>query len=513
MTLPPSIRHPLVAALLAAGLSATAAPLAAVELSELRPELLAQGISAMTGITHAGDERLFLSRKAGVVSIFDGQTVLAKPFLDLSDRVLVGGEQGFFSIAFHPDHALNGYFFAYYTNLEGDVVISRFSVSDGDPSAADPLSEKVLLEIEQPTASHNGGQLQFGPDGYLYLAPGDGGGGNDPRCQAQDTTSLLGKILRLDVDVDAETPPYHGIPPTNPFVGDDGARDEIWAYGLRNPWRFSFDRVTGDLYVGDVGQSAREEVSLQGAASPGGENYGWKVMEGDACTGRTDGCDFEVPACGSPEYAGPILVYDHEEGCAVIGGYVYRGKAFPELDGVYFYGDLCSGTVWAARRSGETWLTEELGFTVPGLASFGEDADGELYMASGAKLFKLAGPQVDPAACRPDAQTLCLNGGRFRVTADWRTAERQGTGTAEPITEDAGYFWFFGPDNPELFVKLLDGCFDPFDTFWVFAAGLTEVGVTLTVEDTETDQVRVYENPLGRGFEPIRDTRAFATCP
>lgn len=220
-----------------------------------------------------------------------------------------------------------------------------------------------------------------------------------------------------------------------------------------------------------------------------------------------------VPPCGSPELTDPILVYGHGQGCAVIGGYVYRGRAFPELAGVYFFGDLCSGAVWGARRSGGAWRAEKLAFSVPGLTSFGEDAAGELYLVAGDKLYRLAGRETDHEPCRVDATTLCLNGGRFRVTVAWRTAERQGAGQAVELTGDAGYFWFFSPNNPELFVKLLDGCFDPFNAFWVFAAGLTSVGVTLVVEDTDTDQVRLYENPLGQGYRPIQDVGAFPTCP
>jgi len=496
---------------LAAALAALAGAAGAVDLTGLRFELLTRDLDAATSITHAGDGRLFITLRAGRVVIFENGQVSPTPFLDVTGRVRsAGGEQGLLGLAFHPDYPENGYFFVHYTREDNAVVLARFEVGDG-PDAADPASEKELLVVAQPTVIHNGGQLAFGPDGFLYVALGDGGGANDPSCRGQDRSSLLGKLLRLDVDAGPGQPPYHAPAAGNPFVGPLEGRDEIWAYGLRNPWRFSFDRETGDLYVGDVGQGLREEVNFQPAASPGGENYGWKVMEGSLCTNSTQGCGFPVPACGSPEFTAPIASYSHAQGCAVIGGYVYRGAAIPQLRGAYLFGDFCAGTIVAAERVGAAWQLQSFEQAFPGLRSFGEDAAGEVYLATGTTLYRLV--DQGQSGCRPDETTLCLRQGRFEMRASWRTAGGQGAARAVQILGDAGYFWFFGENNPELFVKVLNGCFDPFDTFWVFAAGLTEVGVTLTVRDTQAGSVKVYESPLGTAFAPIRDTRAFATCP
>ena len=243
-----------------------------------------------------------------------------------------------------------------YTNTAGNTVVARYRVSTGDPNVADPSSAVTLLTIAQPFANHNGGHLAFGPDGYLYIGMGDGGSANDPMCNAQRDDTLLGKMLRIDVDANVATPPFYGIPPDNPFAAPGGARDEIWAKGLRNPWRYSFDRATGDLYIGDVGQGVQEEIDLQRAGTPGGLNYGWKVKEGFSCgSGGTSGCPQGTPACTDPGatipgFREPILVYAHGSGdCSVTGGYVYRGRLFPALLGLYFYADYCSGRIWGLR--------------------------------------------------------------------------------------------------------------------------------------------------------------------
>jgi glucose/arabinose dehydrogenase len=465
-------------------------------------------------VTHAGDERLFITLQGGAIVIFDGERVLPQPFLDISGRVLSGGERGLLSVTFHPGYAQNGRFFVDYTDLGGDTVVSRFAVSGGNPDAALPGSERVLLAIDQPFANHNGGQLQFGPDGYLYVGMGDGGSGNDPFCFAQDDGTLLGKLLRLDVDQNVSTAPFYGIPADNPHRGPGAPLDEIWAEGLRNPWRFSFDRSTGDLFIGDVGQGDREEIDRQPAGSPGGENYGWKMMEGDLCLGSTAGCSFAVPGCNAPAYTAPILTYGRDGGrCAVIGGYVYRGLRIPALYGHYLYGDLCAGTLWAARQVGGAWQAEELGPTAQQLTSFGEELSGEIVLAASNSIYRLTGPPP-PSTCTPGPTTLCLQGGRFRATLNWRGAQgNPAAAHAEPLTADSGFFRFNNPDNPEVFVKVLEACDPPFRRFWVFAAGLTNVEASLEVADTDSGQVRVYFNPLGRPFQPIQDTQAFATCP
>ncbi|HYT32045.1 MAG TPA: PQQ-dependent sugar dehydrogenase, partial [Thermoanaerobaculia bacterium] len=307
----------------------------------------------ITSVENAGDSRLFLTIQTGRILIWDGTSFLTTPFLDISSLISCCTERGLLSAAFHPHYATNGFFFVYYTRTAGNVTVARYTVSSGNPNLANPASGVVLLTIPHPTnANHNGGQLQFGPDGFLYIGTGDGGSANDPPCNAQRDDVLLGKLLRVDVDQNVGSSPFYGIPPSNPFLGAGLPLDEIWAKGLRNPWRFSFDRMTGDLYIGDVGQDEREEIDVQPRASAGGENYGWKIMEGTRCgDGGSSGCPAGVPACHSPVFQLPIFEYDHSSGdCSVTGGYVYRGSAFPNLSGVYFYGDYCTGKLWGSGQ-------------------------------------------------------------------------------------------------------------------------------------------------------------------
>ena len=330
-------------------MSAPSAPRAGrVEKAAAAPAIhltqIAGPLTGVTAITNAGDGRLFITLQRGQIVVWDGAQVLATPFLDLSDLVVCCGEQGLLSTAFHPNYAANGLFFVDYTNVSGDTVIARYSVS-GDRNVADPFSAKILLTIDQPFANHNGGQLQFGPDGMLYVGMGDGGAANDPDCHAQrldpqtGRQELLGKLLRLDVDPSIAAPPWYAIPAGNPFVGAGGP-DEAWAIGLRNPWRFSFDRLTDDLFIADVGQGLREEIDFQPAGSGAGANYGWKIMEGTLCTGNTGSCPPSTPACFSPSFTAPILEYGHDVGrCSVTGGYVYRGLAIPDLSGTYLFAD------------------------------------------------------------------------------------------------------------------------------------------------------------------------------
>jgi glucose/arabinose dehydrogenase len=350
-----------------------------------------------TAITNAGDDRLFVTLRDGRVVIYKDGGFVAQPFLDLRGQVSLEGEQGLLSTAFHPRYAQNGFFFVNYTNTAGDTVIARFQVS-ADPDRADPGSRRILLTIDQPFSNHNGGQLQFGPDGYLYIGMGDGGGSFDAACNAQRTDTLLGKMLRLDVDQNAGTPPYYGIPADNPFRGPGGFANEVWALGLRNPWRFSFDRQTGDLWIGDVGQNQIEEVDFQPAGSPGGQNYGWRVMEGDSCLGRGN-CAASVPACFSSAYTLPVVVYDHSTGnCSITGGYVYRGSDIPGLRGTYLFGDFCTGTVWTDKRISSTAIEIfHLQSQVQQLVTFGEDRRGEVYLASlGGALYRLTGEAGPP---------------------------------------------------------------------------------------------------------------------
>ena len=323
-------------------------------------------------ITHAGDGsgRLFITLKGGKVIIYDGTKVLPEPFIDLSSLVSTNSERGLLSVTFHPSYESNGFFFVDYTNTDGDTVIARYSVSN-DPNVADQSSALVLLKITQPYQNHNGGQLQFGPDGYLYIGMGDGGSGGDPQNNAQNPGTHLGKMLRIDVDGGV---PY-AIPASNPFVGNPEVLDEIWALGLRNPWRFSFDRQTGDLFIGDVGQGTWEEVDFQPTTSLGGENYGWRLMEGTHCYNPSTDCNDGTLVL-------PVIEYDHSVGCAITGGYRYRGSLNPALFGTYFYADYCTGLIWGATEDGNNaWMITELLDTDFRITTFGEDQAGEIYIA------------------------------------------------------------------------------------------------------------------------------------
>ncbi|HEV7507122.1 MAG TPA: PQQ-dependent sugar dehydrogenase [Thermoanaerobaculia bacterium] len=351
---------------------------------------VAHGLDSVTSVTHAGDDRLFLTLRPGRIVIFTNGAVKTQPFLDIRSLINANGEGGLLSVAFHPHFAENGFLFVDYTNSNLDTVIARYHVSS-NPDQADASSGRILLTIPQPFDNHKGGQLQFGADGYLYIGMGDGGSGFDPACRAQRTDNLLGKMLRIDVDQNVSTAPFYGIPADNPFRGPGDPPDEIWATGVRNPWRFSFDRLTGDLWIGDVGQGLREEVDFQPVTSRGGENYGWKVMEADLCS-TTDACPASTPPCNSPVYTLPVLEYDHNPHCSITGGYVYRGSALPQLQGSYVFGDFCSGVLWAASRQGTGFTVRTLAGTLPNLITFGEDKNGELYLASlDGSLYRLNG--------------------------------------------------------------------------------------------------------------------------
>ncbi len=345
--------------------------LATVARAEVVFERIATGLDSPVAITHANDSRLFITLQSGLVVIHDGTAVLPAPFLDVRSIVSCCGERGLLSIAFHPQYAQNGRIFAYYTNRSGDIVIARYIRSASNANAVDPNSGVVLLTISHPTNSnHNGGQLQFGADGYLYIGTGDGGSAGDPPDNAQNLGSLLGKMLRIDVDRGAT----YTVPELNPFLARGGARPEIWAYGLRNPWRFSFDRGTGDLWIADVGQGAWEEVDLQPVTSIGGENYGWRRMEGSRCYRPTTNCS-------EPGMVLPVIEYPHGPECSITGGYRYRGVRSPALRGRYIYGDLCSGKIWAGALNGTAWTTALLRDTAFTITTFGEDAAGEVYVA------------------------------------------------------------------------------------------------------------------------------------
>lgn len=349
-------------------------------------EKVVGGLPAPIGVSSApGDPRLFVIGQSGKITIVDSGKI-AGTFLDLSGEITSGGERGLLGLAFHPNYASNGLFFVRYTNKSGNLVVSEFHVSS-DPNKADPGSEKVLLTIPHPTyANHNGGRIVFGPDGYLYIGTGDGGSGGDPNNHAQDLGSLLGKILRIDVDHPAPGKAY-GIPADNPFVGKVNALPEILAYGLRNPYSFSFDRTTGDLWIGDVGQDKYEEIDRATAASGGGNgvDYGWRLMEGNHCYNPSSNCQ-------TANLTLPLAEYTHiDNNCAVIGGYVYRGTAHPDLAGRYFFGDECGGFIWDVTAAGPAaQAPQKLLSSGLNIDGWGQDADGELYLvASNGALYHL----------------------------------------------------------------------------------------------------------------------------
>jgi glucose/arabinose dehydrogenase len=364
------------------GAAAPAPTAAEAAAGSIQLEQITDDLRSPVFLTHAGDDsgRMFVVEKRGTIAILRDGARDETPFLDIADLITSSGsEQGLLGLAFHPDYAENGRFFVYYTASNGDNTLARYQVSS-DPDVADPASGLVLFAVQDPAPNHNGGMLAFGPDGFLYVGLGDGGSGGDPWGNGQNRSVLLGKLLRLDVGGDE---PYT-IPPDNPWPNSENqARPEIWAYGLRNPWRFSFDRATGDLYIGDVGQNVYEEIDFQPAGSSGGQNYGWNTREGMHC--------FRGGDCQLGDMIDPIGEYAHDQGCSVTGGYVYRGAAFPSLQGQYIYGDYCSGQIWSLSRdaSGQ-WQQRKLLDSRLSISSFGEDAAGELYVIDlGGELYRV----------------------------------------------------------------------------------------------------------------------------
>jgi glucose/arabinose dehydrogenase len=346
---------------------------------------VATGFNMPLFLTHAGDGsgRIFVVEKGGQIQILRNGQKGDKPFLDITRIVnSASSERGLLGLAFHPKYKDNGFFFVYYTDSTGDLNIVRYKVSS-DPDVADPASAKPILKIQHRTyPNHNGGMLAFGPDGFLYMGIGDGGSGGDPNRNGQNTKVLLAKLLRIDVD---NGDPY-GIPKDNPFADGTQGRPEVWAYGLRNPWRFSFDRQTGDLYIADVGQNAYEEVNVQKAGAKGGLNYGWNVMEGQHCYPAS-------ASCSKDGLVLPVFEYSHSQGISVTGGYVYRGQKFPKLQGYYFFADYGSGRIWAMKAdSSGAYQTVEALASGQTVSSFGEDEAGEVYITNLAtgEIFQLA---------------------------------------------------------------------------------------------------------------------------
>ncbi len=507
---------PSAAVAVACGLSCIPALSSAAQPPGLALVPVLSGLIRPVAIRHApdGSDRLFIGEQAGRILVWDGHTAPAT-FLDLTALVEdTGFEQGLLGLDFHPDFAVNGYFFVNYTSDGGQgadrTVVARYQVSADHPGVADPASATTILEIEQDFSTHNGGNMLFGPDGYLYVGMGDGGSQNDPLDRAQDLDHLLGKMLRIDPDGSpaganelCALNAVYGIPPGNPFAGSGDGCDEIWALGFRNPWRWSFDRMTGDMFIGDVGGASMEEISFLPAGA-GGLNFGWSCREGTL--------EQSFNPCLPGPLTDPILTYAHFNdgtlnGCAVTGGYRYRGS-IAGLQGTYVYSDACTGNIWLATESSPGQWSETLWQSSDrSIVSFGEDESGELYLLDlGGTVLRLE------AACMADATTLCLNNDRFKVEVEWETSTGTGLGQVVPGgTADSSNLWFFSPNNWEMLIKVLDGC-DINNNFWVFFAATTDVGFTVTVTDTLEGETRVYTNPLGQAANAVTDTSAFATC-
>lgn len=338
----------------------------------VRLHRVAAGFQSPLDLRFDASGRMFVVEQRGLIRIVKNGAVLDQPFLDWRSQVSCCGEQGLLGLALSPRFETNRAFYINYTDTRGETVISRLRASESNPDVADRASEQVVLRVPQPASNHNGGNLMFGPDGYLYIGLGDGGGAGDPQNNGQRNDALLGKMLRIDVEGGQAT---YAVPADNPFINSAGYRPEIWATGLRNPWKYSFDRETKDLWIGDVGQNRAEEVNFQPSLSRGGENYGWRRMEGLQCFPATSACDRAGLTL-------PILEYARSQGQSITGGYVYRGSRYPALRGFYLYSDFGSGNLWGVQRDGTAWDNRLLLATQRSVSTFGEDTGGELYLAS-----------------------------------------------------------------------------------------------------------------------------------
>lgn len=471
----------------------------------------AAGLQQPIDIAQAGDDRLFVVQQQGLIRVIDADgNVNASPFLDLTEMVNTNGnERGLLGLAFHPDYAENGYFFVNYTrDSDGATIVARYTVDPENGDLADDSSQKVLMTISQPYANHNGGNLLFGPDGYLYIAVGDGGSGGDPDNYGQTHTTLLGKMLRIDID---NGDPY-AIPEDNPFAWDDFTLDEIWAMGLRNPWRNSFDRYTGDFWIADVGQSLREEINFQPADSPGGENYGWRCYEGSV--------PFNLDNCGDEEfYTFPVFDYEHYDGgCtgSITGGYVYRGALYNGLFGRYLAADYCHGDFYFVLQTDDGFESGILGSFSPfQYSSFGEDQHGELYVTlrGQGEIHRI----TETSDCRPVAQ---IKGDTLLSLAEGETI------TLEAFYHPSlDYQWFKNEipiegETSHLLEVNEHGLFTIEVTNPGNNCSNTSAPVEVMVEEPsyiateDHSQIRVYPNPArhqftieglpGRGFVKIR---------
>ena len=382
-------------------------------------ESFATGFDKPVSIKNAGDGRLFIIEQDGRIQIVntDGSQN-STPFLDIDGRVFnisnIGEERGLLGLAFHPNYASNGFFYVNYTNNLGDTVVSRFSVSAANPDIANVNSELILLTIDQPFGNHNGGDMAFGADGYLYISSGDGGSSGDPGDRAQSLDNLLGKLLRIDVDNSSNGNNY-AIPGDNPFVSNSNAMNEIWAYGLRNTWKFSFDRQTGDLWIADVGQGSFEEINNI-AATDDGSNFGWRCYEGNATFNTTD-----CPNVNTLTF--PVAVYGHSgtSRCSITGGYRYRGSQYPGLSGIYFFADYCSNEIGTLQQNGNVWqMNFTASFSGNNWSSFGEDGNGELYIAgiSSGTIYKIADANLSTGDLKQRGLLLYPNPAKENITID-----------------------------------------------------------------------------------------------
>ncbi|MCP9761718.1 PQQ-dependent sugar dehydrogenase [Lacihabitans soyangensis] len=420
----------------------------------LQLSLFAKNFGGVLSIKHAGDQRLFVVEQAGIIKILNKNgTVNATPFLNISTQVRNSGEQGLLGLAFHPNYKQNGYFFVNYINQSQNTVVARYQISATDSSLANPLSEVVLFTITQPFSNHNGGDLHFGPDGYLYISSGDGGSGGDPQNNSQNLTNLLGKILRIDVNSTSGGLNY-AIPSGNPFAdGPGGNADEIWSYGLRNPWRFSFDKLTGDIWIGDVGQNAYEEIDFEPANQTGGINYGWRCYEGTHAYNTTN--------CNN-SYTPPVFEYAHDQGCSITGGYVYRGANYNELVGRYLYVDFCTGKLWTLKKVGSNWVNE-LVFqnSSRNFTTFGEDLTGELYIGTiNGEIYKIC--ETSWASSYPN---LSLNDNPI-LSNTYQAGQMLGSSGVVPTNSQVKFYAFgsinlspgFRAENGSVFLANVSGC-------------------------------------------------------
>ncbi|WHF51497.1 PQQ-dependent sugar dehydrogenase [Chryseobacterium gotjawalense] len=367
----------------------------------------ASGLTSPVEIVNANDSRLFVVQQNGIIKIIQPNgTVNSTAFLNISTKITFNGERGLLGLAFHPQYATNGYFFVFYNNTAGNITVARYSVNSADPNTADPASEKIVLNITKPFENHNGGSIHFAPDGKLWISTGDGGSAGDPNNNSQNKNSLLGKMLRIDVNSTAA----YNIPPDNPFVGIDGA-DEIWSYGLRNAWKFSFDLATGNAMIADVGQSQTEEINRM-PVTQAGINYGWRCYEGNSAY-NTTGC------ASSSTMTFPVAVYNHTGGkCSITGGYVYRGTTYPALVGKYIFADYCSTQI--GILNGDNSIVWTSAFTGNNFATFGEDAGKELYVAAvnNGKIYKISTTSLATGENTPHSFNMYPNPASGKIFID-----------------------------------------------------------------------------------------------